>query len=391
MYIAILGRQPEISLAELESLFGDKVAYISKHCASVDSEDDIDIDKLGGSLKIGHVIDRITASSWKDIDHYLINNYSQQLEDFTSKLTLGFSVYDLTVEPNEMLRTESQIKNNLKKLKLSVRLVPQLTSSLNTATSFHNGLGTKKNKKEVLIAGKFGKKDGIIIAECSGVQNIKQLTIRDRFRPKRDSFVGMLPPKLALIMVNLAMPSRNQGTVLDPFCGTGVVLQEASLLGFNLYGTDINQKMIDYTEENIRWILDKAGKTVNLKTAVADATKYNWKKPFDGIVSEIYLGQPFSTTPSSKKLSEVVKNCDHIARSFLVNISHQLSVGTRLCIALPAWQISNNHFVFLPVAKELESLGYKIVTFKLINSTDGLLYRREDQIVVRNIYILEKK
>lgn len=36
-----------------------------------------------------------------------------------------------------------------------------------------------------------------IIAESIGAQNITALAKRDQTRPKRDAFVGMLPPKLA--------------------------------------------------------------------------------------------------------------------------------------------------------------------------------------------------
>ena len=84
------------------------------------------------------------------------------------------------------------------------------------------------------------------------MQDIESYTKRDRERPKRDAKVGMLPPKLAQIIINLAagqlpeeklqnicdiplgepIPRRLLGqTVLDPFCGTGVILQEASADG----------------------------------------------------------------------------------------------------------------------------------------------------------------
>lgn len=60
----------------------------------------------------------------------------------------------------------------------------------------------------------------------SFVQDIESYTARDQARPMRDARVGMLPPKLAQIIINLALSNNDITEVLDPFCGTGVVLQE---------------------------------------------------------------------------------------------------------------------------------------------------------------------
>ena len=99
-------------------------------------------------------------------------------------------------------------------------------------------------------------KDKIIIARTKKVQDITDYTDRDRNRPKRDAYVGMLPPKLAQIIINLASGNNQIAgkRLLDPFCGTGVIPQEALLMGFDVYGTDIEQKMIDYSQINIEWL-----------------------------------------------------------------------------------------------------------------------------------------
>jgi tRNA G10 N-methylase Trm11 len=114
------------------------------------------------------------------------------------------------------------------------------------------------------------KNNKAIVAISEGAQNITAYAKRDQNRPKRDAFVGMLPPKLAQTMINLAVgPNQPQiwlqnrdfakidgktPKLLDPFCGTGTVLQEAILKGFTAYGSDLNPKMVDYTKENIKWL-----------------------------------------------------------------------------------------------------------------------------------------
>ena len=49
-YLAVLGRQPEISIAELTALFSD-VKQISKSLATF-ATDFVDINRLGGSIKV---------------------------------------------------------------------------------------------------------------------------------------------------------------------------------------------------------------------------------------------------------------------------------------------------------------------------------------------------
>ncbi|MBI3889813.1 hypothetical protein HY312_04570 [Candidatus Saccharibacteria bacterium] len=262
----------------------------------------------------------------------------------------------------------------------------------------------------------------MIIAESVGSQNITSLARRDQERPKRDAFVGMLPPKLAQIMINLtgisltqssqpsqslsesltpptspdvagdedkALTSVDPLTILDPFCGTGVLLQEALLLDYNAYGTDLADKMIDYSRINLDWIKTISHTSGEYEVDQGDAMNYSWHQPIDAVATETYLGQPFSAPPSNSKLIEVRGNCDHIISSFLRNIGKQLKVGTPLCVGVPAWRDGNGDFTHLPLIKNLAQLGYEHVELKNVRAND-LLYYREDQVVARELLILRK-
>ena len=100
----------------------------------------------------------------------------------------------------------------------SVRVVENRDAVLTTATSLHNGLSGKNERKVELI-----KLDDDWY-KVVGVQDIDAYSKRDQTRPARDAKVGMLPPKLAQILINLCGPLKPGSVVLDPFCGTGVVL-----------------------------------------------------------------------------------------------------------------------------------------------------------------------
>ena len=213
-------------------------------------------------------------------------------------------------------------------------------------------------------------------------------------RPKRDAFVGMLPPKLALMMVNMAAPSKKASDknpiILDPFCGTGVILQEALLREFDVYGSDLSQKMIDYTEANLQWLKKThhhiSSKIIGLEAV--DATQAQWKDPTEisAVVCETYLGQPFSATPSPAKLQEVRGNCNAIISNFLKNIGNQIAPGTNFAIAVPAWRdLNSGRITRLPLVHHLSDMGY------VQKNTQPLLYYREDQVVARDILLFSKK
>jgi len=417
MYIAILGRQPAIGIAELEAVFG-RASWLSAHSALFEASSP-DIERLGGALKLGRVVFDVPSSDWRRVSMKIVDYYTKAWARYDGKITLGISVYDLSVSVRDIQKTGLILKNKLKGTSTSLRLVPNTDAALSTATSHHNKLGLSANKVELLIVR---AADGrVYVAESAGAQNITALARRDQGRPKRDAFVGMLPPKLAQIMINLAvgevgttfssdyqatatLDSQNQGVkgrrnekvvptstapiILDPFCGTGVLLQEAVLMGYAIYGTDLADKMIDYSEQNLAWLAESHHLSIAKKLEQGDATTHKWSH-VDAVVAETYLGQPFSAPPSPPKLKEVVGNCNHIISEFLKNIAPQLDAGTPLCLAVPAWRDKNGGFTHLPLIKDLEKLGFTRTKFESV-TPDQLLYYREDQVVARELLVLAR-
>ncbi|MEO5950234.1 MAG: methyltransferase domain-containing protein [Candidatus Saccharimonadales bacterium] len=391
MYIAILGRQPVIGVAELERYFeSDNVRWFSDTSATILS-DDFDITKLGGTLKAGKVIAELPTGDWHKTSTKIVQEYLRIWAQFEGKITLGISTYGFDTSPYDIQKTGIILKQKLKKSGVSLRLIPNNDLALNSATSHHNKLGLSNNKVELLVVRSRGGR--IIIAESTGAQNITAYTRRDQMRPKRDAFVGMLPPKLAQIMINLAKihitDTTKRPRILDPFCGTGVVLQEAALIGYDTYGTDISEKMIQYSEVNLDWLKEthQVNPTITLK--IDDAMTATWNSPIDAVICEGYLGQPFSAPPSPVKLDQVRKNCQHIMSTFLANISTQLQAGTPLCIAIPAWRDESGRFTHLQLTQAVEKYGFEHVKFAGLERSD-LLYYRDDQIVARELLVLTK-
>ena len=392
-YLAVLGRQPEISIVELEALFG-KVKRLSEKIALFDAKKP-EIERLGGSLKIARKL------NCKPLE------YLAGLPD--GKITLGVSDYSSSASRKTATTEALKLKKILVRHGRSVRVVESKEAILSTATSLHNGLCGRNERKVVLI--KINNDWYSVV----GVQNIDAYARRDQARPARDAKVGMLPPKLAQILINLCGPLRIGSTVLDPFCGTGVVLQEALLMGYRAYGTDISERMVEYSEKNLCWLLEslerlllsprpscpssrgsgansrqqppKCAKSNSFELSQGDATKFQWTQPIDAVACEGYLGRPFSKIPTEIELKEQKQECRAIILGFLKNLIGQIGVDAPVVIAVPAWLRLEGNYERLNIIDEIENMGYNVMN----KSREGLLYHRDDQIVARDIIILRKK
>jgi tRNA G10 N-methylase Trm11 len=384
MQIAILGRQPAISLAELESIFGPETITPLQESALVDISDPLPQSRLGGTLKSGKLLTRLENTDLVGAFEYLVKTIPDHLQYLPEgKLQLGVSCYGFDVNPSWLLKRMLELKKVVKGSGRSVRIIENKSPALESAVVLYNKLTDKLGWEFLLV------KDGadVLLAQTTGVQNVDDYSKRDFDRPKRDAYVGMLPPKLAQIMINLATPPV-KSVVLDPFCGTGVVLQEAMLMGYSVYGSDINEKMVHYSRDNLNWIQEKLNIREEWQLETADATNHSWRKPIGAVVAEIYLGTPLTSLPEPTKLDNIVRESNYIAEAFLKNINPQLEKGTRLCLALPAWHLGNGKFKHLPLLDHLTDLGYNRLDLKHARFEE-LVYHRPDQTVARELTILE--
>jgi tRNA G10 N-methylase Trm11 len=385
--LVILGRQPKLGMAELESLYGSNSLKALDGAALLDiPTQEINFKRLGGALKIAQVLRILPTSNWQNILQFLIEEIPGHLQyQSTGKFTLGLSIYGLNVPLGEQTKGLMSIKRVIRSTGKAVRIVPNKTPALNSAQVLHNKLTTKGAWELIII------KDGknTILAQTIFVQDIEAYAARDHARPARDARVGMLPPKLAQIMINLASPSKDS-TVLDPFCGTGVVLQEALLMGFSAVGTDLEPRMVEYSTKNLDWLSTKFQPlNTNFVIEQGDATNFTWPENISSVVSEVYLGRPLSKIPPSEELFKIANDVNTIFKKFLRNLSDQIKPGVRICLAVPTWRAKHG-FVKLPALDNLSELGYNQLDFKRAEQKD-LVYFREDQIVARQLIVLEKK
>ncbi len=376
-YLAQLGRLPDISIAELSSLFPDsKIEKITPQVAVFETAKKPNINRLGGTLKLGRLLKNTPVD-------FLVNL------PFEGKITLGVSDFSRDNSRKKSTNEAMKIKKILTRYGKSVRILANNAAILSTATAHHNQLGEKNGHHEFL---KLGREWYVSI----GVQNISAYSERDQARPARDAKIGMLPPKLAQILINLCGELPKGARILDPFCGTGVVLQEASLMGYSTYGTDLSERMVKYSKKNLLWLeqnyskkrLNNAEIKINARIEVGDATSYVWQEKIDAVACEVYLGLPMSKPPVEIKLKEQKQECKRIILGFLKNFLEQAEKNTRLALAIPAWLRPDGRYEKLGILDEIEELGYNRLNSV---SRGNMLYYREGQIVAREIIVLRKR
>ncbi|HOR23184.1 methyltransferase domain-containing protein [Candidatus Saccharibacteria bacterium] len=381
--LLVLGRQPDIGLAELESLYGhanfERLEPGIALCKL--AAEDIKFSRLGGVVKLAEVI---SVTDKSDIKFKISNLLTDLHHAKSARLNFGISIYgDSGFSLPDIKKLAFFVKNKLIKEKVNIRYVQNKALELSSAQIIHNKL-TSRNNLEVIIVKKNKR---YILAKTVAVQDIYAYSQRDQKRPKRDARIGMLPPKLAQIIINLASSNIDLNKiVLDPFCGSGVILQEALLMGFKAMGSDNDSRMVSYSSQNLHWLESKNNAKYNYSLFKLDATKESWPSEFDFVASETYLGHPYSTLPSLKELNDNIANTDLIIKSFLKNLHKQCPPKTRICLALPAWFLGNQ-VKHLPTLDHLQVLGYNRVAFKLVKQHD-LIYHRPNQTVGRELVTL---
>ncbi|HMR01549.1 MAG TPA: hypothetical protein PKA32_04115, partial [Candidatus Gracilibacteria bacterium] len=245
------------------------------------------------------------------------------------------------------------------------------------------------------------------IAETVALQDFESYSHRDYDRPARDAKLGMLPPKLAQMMINLAGFTKlsdqpqSASTLYDPFCGMGTVLTEALLLKFHVVGSDINSEVLEGASQNIDWHIQEFSDINPSQLAQPlfpkDATTLESKdlpQLPDCIVTESYLGPPQKHLPDPKIMK---KNFQHIQETlirFFRNAHPLIKPHTPIIISFAAYRDKNRIHTMDQLPEQIKNLGYKIEPLiskdiaarHNLKSEQSLLYDRPDQIVGRQIW-----
>jgi len=385
-YFFILGRNTTISISEIESVLEKNIAsrIMGKGFYIIESKDELDLNELqqtlGGTIKIGEIV----LESEKEITNYLKKNAGDK------KLRFGINLYGCDLKP-------MQIKKQLKDAGISSRLVESKEKTLSSVITQKEILN-----KDGIELNCFKTDNKIFIGRTRTCQPFEEFSYRDWQRPAKDQASGMLPPKIAKIMINLAQADRNE-LLLDPFCGSGTILMEAALMGHNiLIGSDISEKAVTDTKKNFEW-LDEQGLTKNkidlklFQTDIKELDKYIEQNSIQTIVAEPFLGPPLKKEMEIDEIMKIKSDLeDMYVRSFQI-FTKILKTSGCVVIIMPVFLQKDN--IYLEILDKIKKLGFTIIDpikhldFDLPEMTErgGILYSRPDQRVGREIFVIKKQ
>ncbi len=384
-YLALFGRQPSISLAEIQAVLGKNQVEDLGSASILESLPNMSY--LGGTTKLAQII-KITPNPPLDDSPELITQIidAHLKQAQRRKINLGLSIYSTSVSASKIKHTLANVKQQYKTKDISIRTIPSNQPTLNAAKVIFNKLTSDKGLEIVMLA----HEDKWIVAKTVAVQDVNAYSRRDHNKPVRDSKNGMLPPKLAQIMLNLAQVSADSH-VLDPFCGTGTVLQEALLMGVGgVFGSDLSLDMVEASKKNLSWLDSASRITGKWQVAQTDATTGNWQHNIDKVVAETSLGPALNSLPSTTELNTIIEQTNKLHLMFLKNLHKQITSKSVACLAFPAWIKANKSYINLPVIDQLHNLGYNFIDFRSDSHKPGLYYHRPNAVVARRLIVLTK-
>ncbi len=150
--------------------------------------------------------------------------------------------------------------------------------------------------------------------------DISSKTFSER-RPRKKPFFhpSAMPSKMARCMVNLAH-AKAEALVLDPFCGTGTSLIEATYIGCRAVGVDAQKRMILGCRKNLRHFNISAEGLIWADARQVPLTRV------DCVITDPPYGRSSSTLKSTTK---------QLVKDVLVSAYGLLGAGQRICIASP--------------------------------------------------------
>lgn len=367
-YLFILGRNIELSLAEIRSYFertGNKILNLETNlnCALVELKQEVEsraIDNFGGVISFGEVL---AEGSIAEIKAKLENIMLYMGE----KNKINYLVWDYSSED-----IEEYLKYRFKTERLKATL-KHLAANMELQSGKKVDVSTSKNIDEEFIL--FEGQGKNYFGKITQKSNYEEIEKRDMEKPIIRASLS-ISPRLAKIMINLSEIKRRE-KILDAFCGVGVILQEALLQGIQAVGIDKDGLAINGARENMAWFKFDPKDYTLINNDSSNATIGD----VDAMASEPDLGMVLKKVPTTNKAKETLRQFENLMINVINNLKRK--IRGRIVFSSPLIRTINER-KFCDIDKILERTGYKLVEGFPIDEFRG------KQIVGRRIFVLEK-
>lgn len=331
--------------------------------------------QLGGTTVIGKCI-----AENVEITPSVFASFIRQ--DASSSVTFGLTSFDSPYKESFL----SSIKEELSSQGISTRYIVNKKSEPLSAVVVKG-----QHVQEYLV---IKTETGNLFVKTVAVQNIPEWAKRDFDRPYADPKRGMLPPKVARMLVNIVGSFRETdetATLLDPFCGMGTVLAEAQLMGWNVIGSDIAPDVVSNTIGNLEWLKQEYPSITSIFRVVqSDAvhvSKHVDPVSVCAIVTEPFMGSPsfaLQDKVDPEEIRNTIKGLEKLYIGCLKDWHGILRSNGVILMALPRFRLKGREFFVKKVIDSCEMLGYSI-------SEGPLVYGRPNATVERNFYLFQKR
>jgi len=380
-YLFIFGRTPKLAFTELTSLYPqsllitDDVAVLQVTC---DFPVHQAMMRLGGTVKIAKVLGHEASLDASSLEKYLVAE--------NNDVIFGISFYGMRDPPKSL---DAECKNALKKQGINARYVHPKDGCALSSVSID------KNKVQELIVIK-DTHVGYTVSLTIEVQPYEDWGARDYRRPFADPRMGMLPPKIARMIVNIANPGNvrtsheHTPVLLDPFCGMGTILAEAYMTGWEVWGSDTSGDAVAKCYQNLDWLsrtyTQPQGTVKNIEVCDAvHVSQHHAPVSFDAIVTEPYLGKTnivIGKSVNREHIRNMIKGLEKLYIGCLKDWHSILKPDGKVVIAFPSYDISGHFYSVKKVIDMCENLGYTI-------DVGPIAYFRPHAIVRREFYVLK--
>ncbi len=392
-YAVFLGREAALSMAELEAIFArseHRLRSVSRERAIVTGPEfrpDF-IAHLGGIIKIASVEAESTQASnpVAAAANLLTPDWIvRQLP--TGRIEFGLSLYGMRASQERQIQRQAmRLKKELVAAGRQVRVVVSREPQLSAVTVVRQGL--LKHGKEFILDWQAGV---LRLAITQAVQDYQAYTIRDRGRPAADPRSGMLPVKVAQMMLNIAQVT-SEDVLLDPFCGSGTIVQEAVLLGVReVHGSDVETRAVKDSQTNLRWLFKEFPSVhANVEITKRDARQASIRPTV--IVTEPYLGKPLRGNESESFLGRQIRDLEKLYAESFATWATSLPSGGRVVMVWPEFMLAGQPRS-LALEEKISQLGFQAeallaeTTAQALNHDQRLMvsYGRPDAKLRRQI------
>lgn len=366
---ALLGSAPALARIELERVLNQVAEQPNPHYCIFPETPELDLvalqNRLGGTVKLVTLELQCPSNSAEDVSSIVVE-YLESLSQ--PKVTFALGEWGRDHLPPISI---FPIKEQLQQLGIKVRFVEDSRAGLSTALLSH-----KKIDELIVVSWR----EQTWLGHTRTVTQPDVWSVRDRGKPYADRKKGLLPPKVARMMVNLALGSTSNpdlGSLYDPFCGSGTILLEARTLRLATIGSDIDQEAIVGSRLNLDWQDSRESNLPTAQLQVADVTHAKWPGiPIRWLVTEPFLGK---LKPDPVQLANLFRGLHKLYWGAFRHWATLLQPSAEIVIVFPAVQTEKARFSLKELIDKLGSLGYTIVS-------GPWSYHRPDAVTEREIY-----